>query len=108
MRVRYREHMGVGVYFIAPEEGGGRNSHRLSPLCTTTITEFSPNWQVAGIDDDGLWRYDADMASLKERKRNDSAVLGLMGVDFYNSAYNDHIYRYLTEMGVCETEMQLR
>lgn len=93
------------IYFIAPEEGGWAKFAPPFTFMYDYLTEFSPNWQVAGIDDDGLWRYDADMASSKERKRNDSAVLGLMGVDFYNSAYNDHIDRYLTEMGVCETEM---
>ena len=70
------------IYFIAPEEGGWAKFAPPFTFMYDYLTEFSPNWQVAGIDDDGLWRYDADMASSKERKRNDSAVLGLMGVDF--------------------------
>ena len=93
------------IYFIAPEEGGWAKAAPPFSFMYDYLTDFSPNWQVAGIDDNGLWRYDADMASSQERKRNDSAVLGLMGVDFYNSAYNDHIDRYFTEMGVCESEI---
>ncbi len=93
------------VYFIAPDENGWAKSSPSLTFMYDHLTELSPNWLVANIDDEGLWRYDADMASSKERTRNDSAVLGLMGIDFYNSAYNSYIDRYFTELGVPESEI---
>ena len=40
-----------------------------------------------------------------KRPRNDSLVLGLNGIDFYNSIYNGSIDQYNTELGLAGTEL---
>lgn len=91
-------------YFISPDEGGiGKSSTPLGTLYQR-LTSLSPNSLVANVDDEGQWRYDADPSALA-RLRNDSAVLGLSGIDFYNSFYNSYIDAYHTELGVAGTNI---
>ncbi len=91
-------------YLVSPEEGGiGKSSTPLGTMYQR-LTSQSPNILVANLDDQGTWRYDADPSTLA-RLRNDSAVLGLSGIDFYNSFYNSYIDAYHTELGVSETNI---
>lgn len=91
-------------YLVSPDEGGvGKSSSPLGSMYQR-LTSGSPNRLVADLDDEGTWRYDAD-PSVTERTRNDSAVLGLSGIDFYNSFYNSFIDAYHTELGVAETNI---
>lgn len=91
-------------YLVSPDEGGvGFNSSPLGSLYKK-LTAEAPNHLVSDIDDPTLWRYDADPTA-KVRTRNDSLVLGLKGIDFYNSSYNSHIDDYHTELGVAKTNI---
>lgn len=89
-------------YFVSPDEGGvGSTSSPLGSLYRKLTTE-SVNSVVASVDDSGMWRYDGDPTA-SVRTRNDSVVLGLNGIDFYNSLYNGYIDQYHTELGVAGT-----
>ncbi|MEG0416940.1 YfhO family protein [Gordonibacter sp.] len=91
-------------YLVSPDEGGvGFNSSPLGSLYTK-LTAEAPNHLVADLNDPTLWRYDGD-STATVRTRNDSLVLGLYGIDFYNSSYNSHIDDYHTELGVAKTNI---
>lgn len=91
-------------YLVSPDEGGvGFNSSPLGSLYTK-LTAEAPNHLVSDLNDPTLWRYDGD-STATVRTRNDSLVLGLKGIDFYNSSYNSHIDDYHTELGVAKTNI---
>ncbi len=91
-------------YFVSPDEGGvGANSSPLASLYTKLTTD-APNHLVSDLGDEGLWRYDDD-PSAGVRTRNDSLVLGLKGIDFYNSSYNSYVDDFHTEMGINKTNI---
>lgn len=91
-------------YLVSPDENGvGFNSSPLGSLYTK-LTEESPNHLVSDLGDTSLWRYDGDPTATV-RTRNDSLVLGLNGIDFYNSSYNSRIDDFHTELGVANTSI---
>lgn len=93
-------------YYIDSEEGGRASTCVPVGTAYTLLTEKSPNYVAANIDDYTFWRYDAlpnfkSNQSTWTRMRNDSVVQHLNGTDFYYSIYNNRIDHYLTELGVC-------
>lgn len=100
--------IGLGVvcstyYLAAPDEGGW--GYYSSPIASlyTKLTEDAPNHLVADLEDGSpFWRYDGDPTATV-RTRNDSIVLGLRGVDFYNSVYNNDVDRFHTELALSGT-----
>ena len=87
-------------YYTASAEGGVATSAYPLFSMYDRLTTHSPNWAIANIEDDSIFRYGADPTSV-QRTRNDSLVLGLKGTDFYNSSYNNNIDKYHSELGVC-------
>ena len=91
-------------YFVSPDEGGvGKDSPPLG-YAYARLSSDSPNHLVADLGDLGLWRYDGSPAAI-ERTRNDSLILGLKGIDFYNSSYNSAVDDYHTELAVNKTNI---
>lgn len=91
-------------YFVSPDESGvGANAVPLGTLYKRLTTD-SPDHVVSDMGASGLWRYDG-APGMPSRLRNDSLVLGLKGIDFYNSSYNSYIDRFHTELGLTGTEI---
>ena len=89
-------------YLISPDEGGtGKNSPHLGSAYSD-LTVNSPNSLVTAVDDPAPWRYDAS-PDTTFRIRNNSLMLGLPGIDFYNSFYNGYIDAFHTELGLART-----
>ncbi len=89
-------------YFVSPDEGGiGGSSSPIGSLYSK-LTVDSPNKLVEQIEDDSVWRYDASPTATV-RTRNDSLVLGLKGIDFYNSTYNSYIDQFHREVGLADS-----
>lgn len=91
-------------YFSSPDEGGWARSSPAIGSMYAKLTQDTPNRLVAELDDESLWRYDAD-PTVGSRPRNSSPVLNVSGFDFYNSVYNNDIDRFHTEMGVANTHV---
>lgn len=90
-----------GFYFIDGGEGGWAKHSTAFGTSYDMLTFESPNSLIAKVDDpDGYWRYDA--SPMSSRSTNDSLVLGISGIDFYTSLYNDDVDRFHTEMGIVE------
>ncbi|MEG2725988.1 MAG: YfhO family protein [Eggerthellaceae bacterium] len=98
--------IGNAFYFTSPDEYGWA---RLSPAIGSMyakVAEVTPNRLIADIEDESVWRYDADPdVPVGARPRNSSAVLDINGFDFYNSVYENDIDRFHTEMGLTNTQM---
>ncbi len=100
-----------GFYFFNMEKNGFvYNSCPLGNMYSSLV-DNSPQHLVNSVDDGSLWRYDSDPANTLagggsyKRPRNDSLVLGLNSIDFYNSIYNGSVDQYHTELGLAGTEL---
>lgn len=94
-----------GFYFLSSDEGG-KGEHQV-PLGMAYAKLTS-----ASVDDLALegqrgewWRYDAGQvahaaSTPMNRIRNNSLVLGLNGIDFYNSIYDNGVDAFHTELGI--------
>lgn len=108
--------VGIGLFvniFYFTDTGEKGFTDNSVPLLSgyQKLTADSPNSLVAALDDDTYWRYDADAALVSSiggswvRVDNDSVVLGINGIDFYNSIYNDAIDRFHTELGIAADDV---
>ena len=94
-------------YFTCPEiYGTAKEASELGTLYSK-ITEESADWaakEAAAMEDDennSNWRYDAE-PSCGDRPRNNSLVIGIPGINFYNSLYNGKVDQFHTELGLTQ------
>lgn len=94
-------------YFTCPEiYGTAKDAPTLGTLYSK-ITEQSADASIVqadgaeALDKSDNWRYDADPAC-GDRPRNNSLVLGIPGINFYNSLYNGKVDKYHTELGITQ------
>ena len=94
-------------YFTCPEIfGTARETSTLGTLYSK-ITNSSADYAVVeaaktdGTENDDSWRYDADPVC-GDRPRNNSLVLGISGINFYNSLYNGKVDKFHTELGLTQ------
>lgn len=94
-----------GLYQLSPNEGGQGSGQVPLGMARTKLTTASANVLATEVEDEGWWRYDGGQVYLGAeaplaRIRNDSLVLGLHGIDFYNSIYNDRIDAFHTDLAI--------
>ncbi len=94
-------------YFTCPEiYGTAKDAPTLGTLYSKITDESADDAIVKADEIDALdksdnWRYDADPAC-GDRPRNNSLVLGIPGINFYNSLYNGKVDQYHTELGITQ------
>ncbi|MDO4797817.1 MAG: YfhO family protein [Coriobacteriales bacterium] len=94
-----------GFYFLAVDESGiGDQQVRLN-TAYTTLTKNSLDGIALDANDPSWWRFDAAQPAVNSgqptnRARNNCLVLGVRGIDFYNSVYNDGIDAFHTELAI--------
>lgn len=94
-----------GYYCLAADEGGAANWQSAFGVAYPKLTNESVDSLPLDAHDDSWWRYDASQVSIATRSpmnriRNNSLVLGVNGIDFYNSIYNNGIDRFHTELAI--------
>ena len=94
-----------GFYFLSADEGG--MGKQQVPLASAYKKLFSDSTDSMALDanDASWWRYDAAQAahnsnSPMNRSRNNSLVLDLNGIDFYNSVYDGGVDRFHTDLAI--------
>ncbi len=91
-----------GFYFLASSEGG--MGHMQTPLgmAYKKLTAESNDLVATIAPKDQWWRYDEGqlVLALVNRIPNNSLVLGLQGIDFYNSVYNGNVDAFHTELAI--------
>ena len=87
-----------GFYFLSADENGMASEQTPLGMAYAKLTTQSVDTLARDVGDPSWWRYDG--AQYSGRIRNNSLVLGLHGIDFYNSIYNDHIDRFHTELAI--------
>lgn len=98
-----------GFYALAADEGGIANGQVPFGMAYSKHTSASANSLACETNDDSWWRYDAgqsgpNVSAPIARIRNNSLVLGVRGVDFYNSVYNDKVDQFHSELAVLGDE----
>lgn len=94
-----------GFYYLATEEDGKGKEQVPLGMALAKLTTNSADSVATHAGDDGWWRYDGGQVysgagAPIARVRNNSLVLALQGIDFYNSVYNDRVDAFHTELGV--------
>ena len=98
--------MGVmGFYMLSEQEGGIGKMQDPLGASYVMLTSRSANSLAQETGDESWWRYDAGQSSVNAatpiyRIRNDSLVLGVRGIDFYNSVYNNGVDAFHTELAL--------
>ncbi len=94
-------------YFTCPEiYGTAKDAPTLGTLYSKITDESADDAivktdEIDALDKSDNWRYDADPAC-GDRPRNNSLVLGIPGINFYNSLYNGKVDQYHTELGITQ------
>ena len=94
-----------GLYYLSPNENGIAREQARFGEAYALLTTDSLDILATKIDDPSWWRYDAAQAYAGAgapiaRARNNSLTLGVQGIDFYNSVYNDGVDAFHTELGI--------
>lgn len=100
----------VGFYMLSKDEGGIGKMQDPAGTSYAMLTSRSANTLARETGDESWWRYDAGQSSINAptpiyRIRNDSLVLGVRGIDFYNSVYNNGVDAFHTELAVAGDEV---
>lgn len=104
-----------GFYFLASDENGKGTQQVPLGMAYAKLTSASTDSVAlaARETDNGWWRYDAGQVSTQahapmNRIPNNSLVLGLRGIDFYNSVYNDRVDAFHTELAIAGDDINFR
>ena len=102
-----------GFYFLSPSEGGQGASNVPLGSAYAKLTTGSLSSVALDAHDDSWWRYDAPVASAGARApisriANNSMVLGLSGIDFYNTVYDNGVDAFHTELAIVGDYMNFR
>lgn len=94
-----------GFYFLASDEGGVGNEQVPLGMARAKLTTASVDSIALDANDSSWWRYDAAQVSAgahspMNRLVNNSLLLGLNGIDFYNSVYDSNVDAFHTELAV--------
>lgn len=92
-------------YFLAADETDIGRQQNVLGTSYATLTSNSLDSIALDSNDASWWRYDAAQSFPTaphpiNRVRNNSLVLGVNGIDFYNSVYNDGIDAFHTELAI--------
>ena len=99
-----------GFYYLASDEGGKGIMQTPLGMAYTKLTATSDDSPMLDVPRDSWWRYDEGQLpqSVINRIPNNSLVLGLQGIDFYNSVYNDHVDSFHTELAIAGDDINFR
>ncbi len=102
-----------GFYFLAAGEGGHGKMQTPLAAAYTKLTSGSADSVALDADDGSWWRYDAAQVSMDahapmNRIPNNSLVLGLHGIDFYNSVYDSSVDAFHTELAIAGDDINFR
>lgn len=102
-----------GFYFLSPDEGGQGSGNVPLGSAYSKLTDGSLSSVALSAADDSWWRYDAGVVSVDahapmNRVSNNSLVLGLRGIDFYNSIYDNGVDAFHTDLGIASDSMNFR
>ncbi len=102
-------------YTLSSSEGGWSKANMHAGTAYSILTDRNPDSLLQQVNDDsGFWRYDADPSGVEAvgesytRCFGDNLTLGLNGIQFYNSLYNDNIDRFHTEMGIARDNINFQ
>ena len=98
-----------GFYALSADEGGIANGQVPLGMAYSKHTTASSNSLACEVRDDSWWRYDAgqsgpNVSAPIARIFNNSLLLGVRGIDFYNSIYNDAVDQFHNELAVLGDE----
>ena len=94
-----------GFYFLSSDEGG-KGEHQVPiGMAYAKLTSASVDELALEGEQGAWWRYDAGQvahaaSTPMNRIRNNSLVLGLKGIDFYNSIYDNGVDEFHTELAI--------
>lgn len=99
-----------GFFFLAASEGGLGAGQVPLGMAWRKLTTDSVDTVALDANDPSWWRYDAGQVSDADgaptnRIPNNSLVLGLQGIDFYNSVYNDRVDAFHTELALAGSDI---
>ena len=102
-----------GFYFLSADEGGQGISNVPLGSAYSKLTTGSLSSVALDAKDDSWWRYDAAVVSAgahapMSRIANNSMVLGLSGIDFYNTVYDNGVDAFHTELAIAGDYMNFR
>ena len=99
-----------GFYYLAADEGGKGIMQTPLGMAYTKLTTNSDDSPMLDVDRSTWWRYDEGQLpqSVINRIPNNSLVLGLQGIDFYNSVYNDHVDAFHTQLAIAGDDINFR
>ncbi len=99
-----------GFYFLSSQEGGIGASQTPLGMAYPKLTSASNDSPALDVAKDQWWRYDEGWLpkATVHRIPNNSLVLGLQGIDFYNSVYNDRVDRFHTELAIAGDNINFR
>ncbi len=102
-----------GFYFLAPSEGGQGSGEVPLGSAYAKLTTGSLDSVALDANDDSWWRYDAALASNGahaplSRIANNSLILGLFGIDFYNTVYDSAVDAFHTELAIAGDNINFR
>ena len=99
-----------GFYFLASSEGGKGEMQTPLGMAYKKLTAESNDLVATKAPKETWWRYDEGqlVPSLVNRIPNNSLVLGLQGIDFYNSVYNGDIDAFHTELAIIGDDINFR
>ena len=99
-----------GFYYLSADEGGKGAMQTPLGMAYKKLTSMSIDSTVADLPKDQWWRYDAAQLphSTVDRISNNSLVLNIQGIDFYNSVYNDRIDAFHTELGIAGDDINFK
>ncbi len=94
-----------GFYFLSVEEGGKGTELVPFNVAYSKLKSASVDDLATLGESDSWWRYDAGQVEIyagspMNRVRNNSLVLGLNGIDFYSSIYNNSVDAFHDEMAI--------
>ncbi|MBR3224022.1 MAG: YfhO family protein [Atopobiaceae bacterium] len=99
-----------GFYFLSSQEDGIGSSQTPLGMAYPKLTSASNDSPALDVAQDQWWRYDEGWLpkAMVHRIPNNSLVLGLQGIDFYNSVYNDRVDRFHTELAIAGDNINFR
>ena len=99
-----------GFYYVSASENGNGGMQTPLGIAYKKLTSMSIDNVVTNIPKDQWWRYDAGQLphATVDRISNNSLVLGLQGIDFYNSVYNDRVDAFHTELDIAGDDINFK
>ncbi len=102
-----------GFYFLDSGEGGKAFGQVPLGSAYAKLTKNSVDSLALDANDGTWWRYDAAQVSRNasapmNRIANNSLILSLYGIDFYNSVYDAAVDRFHTELAISDDNINYR